>query len=393
MPLPSRPRRPDGLPAAPVPWVSPALYAAVAVAGAYAGLRGLGDTRALPFAAGLAALAALDWGERRRWPAGTPPLPGTLLLAVRLGLFLVVAAADGSGLSRVLFLLLPFGAYFVLGPAASVAAGALCLGGIVIGFQLADPAWHGRTEAVADVLMFAIGLVLAVAMASVAVEEQRQRARVESSHARLRAYADQVADLSAAAERGRLARDIHDGLGHHLTAISVLLEKAAAYRDRDAAVADAAVADARHSAQRALEEVRASVRTLRADAEPFRLAASLEELALRSGRSPLVVVEAGGDEGPFTRDALVALFRAAQEGVTNARRHAGAERVEVRLRLEADRGRLVVADDGRGFAAGREGAGLAGMRERLELAGGTLAVESAPGAGTRLTAVVPSAAG
>ncbi|GAA1666539.1 hypothetical protein GCM10009830_10230 [Glycomyces endophyticus] len=389
MPLPRVLRRPDGLPAVPVPWVSPALYAAVAAAGAYAGARGLGDTRAVPFAAALAALVAVELLERRRWPSGSPALPGSLLLAVRLGLFLVVAAADGSGLSRVLLLLLPFGAYFVLGPAASVTVGAVCLGGMVVGFQIADPDWHGRTEAVADVLMFAIGLVLAVAMASVAVEEQRQRGRVEASHARLRAYADQVADLSAAAERGRLARDIHDGLGHHLTAISVLLEKAEAYRERDGAVADAAVADARRSAQRALEEVRASVRTMRADAEPFRLAAALEELALRSGRGPAVAVDAAGEERRFGRDALVALYRTAQEGVTNARRHSGAARVEVRLRMDGERARLVVADDGRGFAAGPEGAGLAGMRERLELVGGTLAVESAPGAGTRLTAVVP----
>jgi signal transduction histidine kinase len=391
MPLPHPLRRPDGLPAAPVPWVSPVLYAAVAVAGAYAGARGLGDTRALPFAAGLAALVVLDRFERRRWPGGSPALPGSLLLAVRLGLFLVVAAADGSGLSRVLLLLLPFGAYFMLGPVASVAVGALCLGGIVIAFQAADPGWHGRTEAVADVLMFAIGLVLAVAMASVAVEEQRQRGRVEASHAQLRAYADQVADLSAAAERGRLARDIHDGLGHHLTAISVLLEKAEAYRDRDAAVADAAVADARRSAHSALEEVRASVRTLRADAEPFRLAAALDELALRSDREPSIVVDVEGDESGFARDALVALFRAAQEGVTNARRHSGAGRVAIRLRLDEDRARLVVSDDGRGFTAA-EGAGLTGMRERLELVGGSLAVETAPGAGTRLTAVVPRAA-
>ncbi len=339
----------------------------------------------------MAALVALDWFERRRWPGGSPVLPGSLLLLVRLGLFLVVAAADGSGLSRVLLLLLPFGAYFVLGPVASVAVGALCLGGIAIAFQAADPGWHGRTEAVADVLMFAIGLVLAVAMASVAVEEQRQRGRVEASHARLRAYADQVADLSAAAERGRLARDIHDGLGHHLTAISVLLEKAEAYRDRDAAVADAAVADARRSAHSALEEVRASVRTLRADAEPFRLAAALDELALRSDRDQSIVVDIEGDEGGFARDVLVALFRAAQEGVTNARRHSGAGLVAIRLRLDEDRARLVVSDDGRGFTAA-EGAGLTGMRERLELVGGTLAVDSVPGAGTRLTAVVPRVA-
>jgi signal transduction histidine kinase len=76
----------------------------------------------------------------------------------------------------------------------------------------------------------------------------------ERSYAQLRAYATQVSELSAAAERNRLARDIHDGLGHHLTAIAVLLEKATAFRDRSPEVA-----------QRALDDVRRSVRALRAE--------------------------------------------------------------------------------------------------------------------------------
>ncbi|SDE32104.1 sensor histidine kinase [Glycomyces harbinensis] len=389
MPLPSPLRLPDGLPATPVPWVSPALYAVVAIAGGYAGLRGLGETQPLPFIAGLAALVALDWAERRRWPAGTPVAPGLVLLAVRAGLFLIVAGADGSGLSRVLFLLLPFGIYFVLGPVASATAAVLCLGGLVAAFQTAAPGWHERVEAVADVLMFTVGLVLAVAMASVAVEEQRQRSRLEASHARLRVYADQVAELSAAAERGRLARDIHDGLGHHLTAISVLLEKAEAFRERDGNIAVAAIADARHSARLALEEVRASVRTIRIDAEPFHLAAALKELARRSGERPVVVFDGEGDERRFDREALTALYRAAQEGVTNARRHSGASKVEILLRCDDDRAQLTVTDDGRGFADGAEGLGLTGMRERLDLVGGAVVVDTGRGAGTQLTATVP----
>ena len=94
--------------------------------------------------------------------------------------------------------------------------------------------------------MFGLGLVLAVAMAAVAVGEQEGRARLEhalrelsDSHERLADHAERVAELSAAAERNRLARDIHDSLGHHLTAIAVQLEKAEAFRDRDAATAAA----------------------------------------------------------------------------------------------------------------------------------------------------------
>ncbi|WP_433272028.1 sensor histidine kinase [Actinosynnema sp. CS-041913] len=353
----------------PVPWLSPLLYAVVLVAGCYAALAGLGAVRP-EFVAGLVALVLVDVVERRRYRDRTPFTPAVALLVVRAALVVVVAAADGSGMSRVLFLLLPFGAYFVFGRVVAIALGLGCAALVVVTFQATVPGWTRQVEQVSDLLMFAVGLVLTVAMAAVAVEEQRGRAR--------------LAELSAAAERNRVARDIHDGLGHHLTAVSVLLEKASAFRDRDPAVADRALDDARESARRALDDVRRSVRTLR---EPFRLASALSELT----RGLKVTLDCAGDESGYDPAVLLAVYRAAQEGITNALRHARASAVSVEVHCGQSNARLVVADDGRGFA-GPEGFGLRGMRERVALVGGAVEVHSEPDAGTRLVVTVPRSA-
>ncbi len=351
----------------PVPWVSPLLYGVVLVAGCYAGVAGLGVVRP-EFVAGLIALGLVDVVERRRYPERTPCTAAVALLVVRAALVVVVAAADGSGMSRVLFLLLSFGAYFVFGRVVAVALGLGCVALLVVAFQVTVPGWTRQVEQVSDLLMFVVGLVLTVAMAAVAVEEQRGRAR--------------LAELSAAAERNRVARDIHDGLGHHLTAVSVLLEKASAFRERDPAVADRALADARESARRALDDVRRSVRTLR---EPFRLSSALAELT----RGLKVRLDCGGDESGYDPAVLLAGYRAAQEGITNALRHASASDVAVDVHCGQSGLRLVVADDGRGLADGREGFGLLGMRERVAQVGGAVEVHTAPGAGTRLVVTIP----
>jgi signal transduction histidine kinase len=295
-----------------------------------------------------------------------------------------VAAADGSGLSRALFVLVPFTAYFAFGRAVAITLAVACALLLLVAGAVADPRWYADAEQISDLLMFGMGLVLAVSMAAVAVEERRARAELAASTAR-------VAELSAAAERNRVARDLHDDLGHHLTAIVVLLEKAAAFRDLDRDAAERAVADAHGSARRALEEVRRSVRALRDDGARFSLSGALADLVAgqADGDGLRVVLECTGDENGHHPQALRALYRAAQEGITNARRHSGATSVSVAAALDAEAARLVVRDDGRGFAPEREGYGLLGMRERVELAGGRVAVGDAPGGGTELTVTIP----
>jgi signal transduction histidine kinase len=395
-------------------WVPAMVYCVVLTAGLYYGATGLGGgapgARVAGFAAVMAVLLAIETGERR-WLAAVEPRWAMLaLLAARLGLFAAAAALDPSGESRVLFILVPFAAYFAFGRAVSLALGGLCLVLLIAGLALRVPHWYARAAYLSDVLMFGVGLVLAIAMAGIAVGEQASRVRLEAalrdlreSHDQLTAYAAQVAGLSAEAERNRLARDIHDSLGHHLTAITVQLEKAEAFRDLDAAAASQAVTDARASARRALQEVRGSVRTLRGDEPPARLSAMLAGLVAQAGAGePRVTLTVTGDETGVDAITRTVLFRAAQEALTNARRHSDARQVSVSVTLNDRQTRLVVTDDGRGFdpslceepadRAARGGLGLTGMRERAALAGGHVEVDSRPGAGTTVTVTVPRSA-
>ncbi|MFC0533748.1 sensor histidine kinase [Phytohabitans kaempferiae] len=372
-------------PRRPVPWAVAVVYAAVLTGGVYWSLVGEGLARPghlAGFVAVLALLFGVDLVEWRRWPSSsTPPLAAGGLLAARIGLFVAAALLDGSGTSRALLVLVPFVAYFAFGRAASVALAAACLALLVTGFSVSTPGWHRDAEYVSDLLMFTIGLVLAVCMAGVATAERDARARLERT-------LDRVAALSAAMERTRVARDIHDSLGHHLTAIAIQLEKASAFADRDPTLAARALADARGSARDALTEVRRSVHALREDAAPFSLPEALARLADGAGE-PAVTVTVTGEPDRYDTATLTALYRAAQEGVTNARRHAEARTVTVSAAFDEAGARLVVADDGRGFDPPGEGFGLHGMRERVELAGGRMTVDSGPGTGTVITVTIP----
>jgi signal transduction histidine kinase len=362
------------------------LYAAVLTAGLYAGAAGLGDTRPVPLVAGLVLLAGIDLVERRRWLVARGAV-AALLLAVRVGLYVLVVAVDGSGVSKALFVLVPVIAYFAFGRAASITTAVACLAAVVVASATRPtgdaPHWYADLERVSDLLMLGLGLVLAVTMAAVAVEERRLRARVEAGNDRLRAYAAEVAELSTVAERNRLARDIHDGLGHHLTESAILIEQATAFRDHDPAAAGRALAEAHRAVRQALDEVRRSVGALHPSG--FTLSSAVAGLG---GGTVSVDVDGAEDGQPLP--VLTAVYRAAQEGITNARRHAGAERITVRLAFAAGAVTLVVADDGCGFVPDRPGFGLTGMRERIEQVGGQVDVDSRPGAGTRLTVSVPA---
>ncbi|WP_149830248.1 sensor histidine kinase [Streptomyces tailanensis] len=371
----------------PVRWVSPLLYGVVLVGGLYSAAAGLDDGpgptawRTAGFVTVIGALFALEAAGRRR-PAARVPL-----LLARCTLIAAVVLLDASGLSQVLFVLLPFTAYFAFGRTTALALGTLCLAGLLTAYLLTAPGWYRDQEHVSDLLMLCVGLVLAISMAAVAVGEQRARLELE-------AYAARVAELSAATERNRLARDIHDSLGHHLTAMSVQLEMASDFRSLDPDAAQRALNEARRSVRLALGDVRQSVRALRDEATRPTLSAALAALAQDGVALPRVTVEVSGDEDGYGAVELTALYRAAQEAVTNARRHARASQVTVVVQLAGDAARLEVTDDGRGFApdADAAGFGLLGMRERVHLVAGSVDVDSSPGAGTRVTVTVPRGA-
>jgi signal transduction histidine kinase len=355
----------------PVPWVAPLLYGAVLCAGVYYAAVGPGlGLKTAGYAGVLGVLIVLDRWER--WP---PPLARSVLRVLLLGL---TAALDVSGLSRVLFVLVPFLAFFDFGPVAGVVLGVALVACMATAFTVAVPDWQVQAAYISDLLMFTLGVALAVVMADVAVREQRSRLLLEDTLA-------QVADLSAARERNRLTREIHDSLGHHLTAMSIQLEKAEAFTAIDPVMSARAVSSARWSANRALDEVRASVRAIGSESGPVDLSRALADLVHHlDGGARRISLSVSGTE----RRPLFVLYRAAQEGLTNACRHSGASEIRLSVAYDEQGARMHVADNGCGCGPVEEGFGLAGLRERIRLARGSVDLTTSA-AGTCLSVSVP----
>jgi signal transduction histidine kinase len=222
--------------------------------------------------------------------------------------------------------------------------------------------------------------------------EQAARAELAEANLQLRGYAAQAEQLATTQERNRLARDIHDGLGHHLTVVQMQVQAARAVLPTDPAKADAVLDKAQHQATEALAEVRRSVAALREPRAIPPLPEALKELAEETSAAGVPTeVEILGTVRPLASEAEEALFRSAQEGLTNVRKHAAATAARLRVDYAADGVvRLEVCDDGRGAVAAGGGFGLIGLRERAERLGGRLDLDSAPGAGTTLRVEVPA---
>jgi signal transduction histidine kinase len=196
-------------------------------------------------------------------------------------------------------------------------------------------------------------------------------------------------------ERRRIRRDLHDGLGPTLAAIGLRAELTADLAGRDPAAAAAVLDELRSDVGAALADIRRLVDGLRPPAlDELGLVGALRQQAGRLGPEPSVEVAASDALPDLPAAVEVAAFRIATEAMTNAARHSGARRCNVRLTAAngADGRSLVVAveDDGRGLPRRvLPGIGLISMRERAEEVGGTCAVESTPGSGTRIVARLP----
>ncbi|MFJ1759804.1 sensor histidine kinase [Amycolatopsis sp. NPDC088138] len=247
-----------------------------------------------------------------------------------------------------------------------------------------------------DGLREGLGTLVSVIFAAVVTEllkrEQRSRGELAEVHAKLQDYAVQAERLATAQERNRVARDIHDGLGHSLTVVQMQVKAARAVLPTDPGKADDVLAKAQEQAETALADVRRSVRTLREPRSVPPLPEALKALAEETSATGVpATLTVSGVERPLPDETGEALYRAAQEGLTNVRKHARASRVDLVLEY-ADTGvRVEVRDDGAGTdGAPATGFGLLGLRERAAHLGGKLAVESAPGQGCTLSMEVPA---
>jgi signal transduction histidine kinase len=338
-----------------------------------------GPVAAVPLGAAytLVATAGFWWVRRRGhpgWSAG--------YVAIQLALAFATFALE-PGVATTLFFVVLVSQCVLLLPRPAVVAVVLLV-----------PFAHAPMDSWQAALREGVGLFAAVVFAAVITEllqrEQQLRRELAEAHEQLRDYAAQAERLATAQERNRVARDIHDGLGHSLTVVQMQVKAARAVLATDPAKADDVLAKAQHQSEEALGAVRRSVRALREPRSTGPLPDALRALADETSAAGLRTrLEVSGTQRPLPDDAREALYRTAQEGLTNVRKHAGADRAEVLLDYGETVVSVAVRDDGVGTGDGQPGFGLVGLRERAAQLGGRLRVESAPGAGCTLTMEVP----
>jgi len=218
--------------------------------------------------------------------------------------------------------------------------------------------------------------------------------RLEAANHQLAEYASQAEELAATQERNRLAREIHDNLGHYLTIVNIQIEAAKVTLDPDPKRALDSLNKAQELVKKGLASVRESVSALRVS--------PLEDRPLQEAISALVEetqvtgitaeFELIGEPRWVDEKIALALYRAAQEGLTNVHKHAQASQVNVLLDFtQSDNIRLTVRDDGTGAADTSGGFGLMGIRERVHLLGGDCKIKTQVDGGFCLEITVPIA--
>ncbi len=243
--------------------------------------------------------------------------------------------------------------------------------------------------------------VVCVGLSSAVMEARRGRERtqdlledLESAHAELGRYAARVRELTLSAERARMAREIHDSVGHHLTAVKLQAEAALKTAEKRPEKAREQMERARDLAAEAYEEVRRSVRALGPPSLGEGSGAGALRALVRSfdGTGFEVHLRIEGEERELPEETELVLYRALQEGLTNAARHSRARRVEALLSYEDAWVRLAVSDDGRGTPEEPRtgGFGLISLGERVGEMGGALSAGDAPGGGFVLEIGLPS---
>lgn len=271
----------------------------------------------------------------------------------------------------------------------------------MIGFWLIYGIGRPFSDMAFGLLSIATAMLFSVMFTTIAVRESDSRVKIEqlakklrSANQRLAAYATQAEELAITQERNRLAREIHDNLGHYLTVVNVQIEAAKTVMAQDPEKAREMLDKAQRLTQEGLGSVRHSVSALRESPVGERPLSEAVAALAEETRATGIVVETAvhGERRRLHPKTELTLYRAVQEGLTNVRKYARASRVDVTLDYtNAAAVSLTISDNGVGAAELDSGFGLLGLRERVQLLDGTMAVETAVGDGFTLHITLPTA--
>ena len=297
---------------------------------------------------------------------------------------LVLAAFAFTGASEIVFLLFmqvaQFASIFGVWPDGAVYS-VISLG-IALGILKAYG--ESNAELIKTAAEFMAGMIFVLVFILLENRSAQSTHRAESllkdlqaANTALKAAHQKEKELAIAEERMRLARDIHDGLGHHLTVLSIQLQAAEKLVERNPQAAAEALQVSRSEAQAALEEIRRSVGVMRqspAESQPLvdMIAGLVHDFDEHTGLQS--DFEHSGTPIELSPFAEQTLFRTVQESLTNIQKHAReVKHIRVNLAYSAEAIRLVVSDDGQpseGASSDQSGYGLKGLRERVDQLGG-----------------------
>jgi signal transduction histidine kinase len=291
-----------------------------------------------------------------------------LLLVAASACLLIRVQPEGVAFGALYYVVIVAASRLELVPALGLSGVAVAAGAAMLAQEAEVP-----TEAVISIVLSVIPWFLVIRLLG---EMHEGRERAEGLVEELRESRAAAAESAAADERGRVAREMHDVLAHSLSALALQLEGTrllARDRGADREVVEG-IERAHHLAAEGLAEARAAIGALRGDELPG--PERLQQLAEAFGDACSLAVS--GTPRELSSEARLAIYRTAQEALTNVLRHSDADRVEISLAYEEGT-RLVVQDHGRGapvvVGGSGSGYGLTGMRERAELLGGRLTAE------------------
>jgi signal transduction histidine kinase len=242
---------------------------------------------------------------------------------------------------------------------------------------------------VAEILVFGLGIFVLLQLVNTLLRERQKQDKLTLANQQLQEYNIQIKQMAAIQERNRIAREIHDSLGHALTALNVQLQTAQRLWDSDPSQAEEFLRESQKLSKTAIEEVRRSVNSLRVDGKnktTFRK--SIVTLIRDFSKSTGLVIfsNIAIETSNLPESVRETIYRVLQEGLTNAYKHAQANIVLVYLQATSTLVKLEIKDNGKGFITdlNQPGFGLQSMRERVLALKGSFSIETQPNAGCKI---------
>lgn len=242
------------------------------------------------------------------------------------------------------------------------------------------------------VVLFGLALVFVLLLMNTMVSERQGREKLAAANEKLREYALRIENQATLEERNRIAREIHDSLGHSLTVLNLQLETALKLWQANPEKAQSFLKRAKELGSETLHHVRQSVSAMRAysvleqslDSAIFAL---IEDFQLSTN----IKFDCHIESQPLTDEINTAIYRIIQESVTNICKHAQATEVKLQLTVTAAGLHLLIQDNGIGFNLSQNttGFGLQSMRDRTLAIGGDFNIESSPGQGCKIDIEIP----